>query len=220
MAETGGRTARSYMMRGRARAAERTRARIVEAAHALLGRPGATGLTLQEVADAAGVTRATIYKSIGSRRDLLAAVFEDQGRRIDYDRVHAAAADPDVARALVSTVRESGRVWSVMPDAIRKTLALAVQDAEVGELVARYEAYRRDEMAALARRAHRSGVLGAGVSAAQAATMLVLLTSFAAYDVLRSSVGEGAAVRHLVRSARAVLGIRGQEASGRPVHQR
>jgi hypothetical protein len=107
-----------------------------------------------------------------------------------------------------------------MPDAIRKTLALAVQDAEVGELVARYEAYRREEMAALARRAHRSGVLGAGVSAAQAATMLVLLTSFAAYDVLRSSVGEGAAVRHLVRSARAVLGIRGQEASGRPVHQR
>jgi AcrR family transcriptional regulator len=194
-------------MRGRARAAQRTRERIIEAAHALLDRPGDTSLTLQEVAVAAGVTRATIYKSIGSRRELLAAVFEQQGQRIEYERVWAAGALPDAGKALLETVRESCRAWSRAPDAIRKTLALAVMDAEAGELVARYEGYRRGELAVLARRAHEAGVLGAGVSAEHAAVVLGLLTSFAAFDLLRVE-GERAATYHLVRAARAALGIK------------
>ncbi|MGH7555704.1 MAG: TetR/AcrR family transcriptional regulator [Longimicrobiales bacterium] len=193
-------------MRGRARAAARTRARIIDAAHTLLDRPGDTGLTLQEVAAAAGVTRATIYKSLGSRRELLAAVFENQGRRIEYERVRAVGGLADPGEAVLETVRESCRAWSLTPEAIRKTLALSVVDAEVGDLVARYEGYRRAEMMAVARRAYEAGVLGDGVTLEHAGAVLGLVTSFAAFDVLRVD-GVSVATEHLVRTARAALEI-------------
>ena len=140
---------RSYDMRTRARVAAGTRASILEAAHRLLNQRDIPALTLQEVAAAAGVSRATIYKSVGSRVRLLAAVFEDQGRLIGFDRVLAAIQMDDPAVAVVATVRESCRAWSVMPDAIRKTLALAALDAEVGQLVRDYERHRRARLAAL-----------------------------------------------------------------------
>lgn len=66
-----------------------------------------TSLSLIEVAAAAGVSRATIYKSVGSRPALLAAVFEDQGRLIQFDRMLAAAQVDDPVQAILATVRES-----------------------------------------------------------------------------------------------------------------
>lgn len=197
---------RSYDMRQRGQSAAGTRAGIIAAAHRLLGRREGT-LTLQEVAEAAGVSRATVYQSVGSRVALLAAVFEDQGRLLGYHRVLAALELPDPARAVVAAVRESCRAWAVMPEAIRKTLALAVIDVAAGELVERYERYRRAELAALARRAHRAGALGRGVSAQYAAVALALLTGFPAFDQLRLTHNPPQATRQLVRMARAALGI-------------
>lgn len=197
---------RSYDMRQRSQTAAETRAGIIAAAHRLLGRRDGT-LTLQEVAAAAGVSRATVYKSVGSRVALLAAVFEDQGRLVGYDTVLAAMQLPDPARALVATVRESCRAWALMPEAIRKTLALAVVDEEAGPLVERYERYRRAELAGLARRAHRAGVLGPGVSARDAAATLALLAGFPAFDQLRLEHNPRQATRQLVQMATASLGL-------------
>jgi AcrR family transcriptional regulator len=199
--------ARRYDMQRRGRAAADTRARIIDAAHGLLNQRDGTALTLQEVADAAGVSRATVYKSVGCRRDLLTAVFEDQGRLIDYGRVRAAARLKDPAQAVIATVRESARAWSVMPEAIRKTLALAVIDPEVGELVEKYEAYRRAEIAALARRALRAGVTRPGLGMKDAAAVLTVLTGFPAFDHLRHGHEATAATSQLVRLAMASLGI-------------
>jgi AcrR family transcriptional regulator len=197
--------ARRYDMQKRARAAEDTRGRIIEAAHALLNRQDGNTLTLNDVAAVAAVTRPTIYNSIGSRPELLAAVFEDQGRLIEFERVLAATRLPDARRALVATVRESCRAWTVMPDAIRKTLALAVIDPEVGALVQRYEQYRRAEMAALARRAHQAGVLDPRVSAKSAATTMALLTGFPAFDQLRHAMGTRGAASHLVHMVKSLI---------------
>jgi len=201
---------RSYDMRQRNQTAADTRAGIIAAAHRLLGQRDGT-LALQEVAAAAGVSRATVYKSVGSRVALLAAVFEDQGRLVGYDRVLAALQLPDAARAAIAAVKESCRAWAVMPDAIRKTLALAVVDVEAGPLVERYERYRRAELAKLGRRAHRAGVLGPGVSAKDAAARLALLTGFPAFDQLRLDHDAPQATRQLVRMARASLGLSGKE---------
>ena len=198
---------RSYDMQNRRRAAADTHARIIEAAHMLLNQRDGGALALHEVAAAAGVSRATVYNSVGSRRALLAAVFEDQGRIVGFDRVLAAMRLADAAVAVISTVRESGRAWSIIPDAIRRTLALAVIDAEIGELVERYERYRRAELAGLARRASRAGVFAPGVGAKNAAATLALLTSFPAFDLLRLEHDPRAATEHLVRMAQATLGI-------------
>ena len=173
----------------------------------LLNQRDGGALALHEVAAAAGVSRATVYNSVGSRRALLAAVFEDQGRIVGYDRVLAAMRLTDLAAALVGTVRESCRAWSVIPDAIRRTLALAVIDAEIGELVDRYERYRRTELSGLARRANRAGVLSPGLGTKNATATLALLTSFPAFDQLRLEHGTRTATEHLVRMARTSLGI-------------
>lgn len=197
---------RRYDMSVRGRASDRTRARILRAAHHLLNRGGS--LTLQEVAAGAGVTRATLYQRVGSRRGLLAAVFEDQGRLMDFDRVLAATRLDDPARAVVATVREGCRAWSVMPDAIRRTLALAVIDEEIGELVRRYEQYRHREMSRLARRAFDAGAFPPKLTPKDAAATLALLTSFPIFDHLRIQHGPRAASRHLLRITTSTLGLR------------
>jgi AcrR family transcriptional regulator len=198
---------RSYDMTKRARSASANRQGILDAAHELLGRSDGGTLTLQEVAEAAGVSRATIYNRVGSRADLLTAVFEDQGRLIGFGRVLAAMADPDPAHAVLETVRESARAWEVMPVAIRRTKALAVMDDEVGDLVRTFEGYRRREIAVLVERAHRDGVLsGEGPVEALSAT-LALLTSFESYDHLRLLHSAAEATDILLRTAARSLGI-------------
>jgi AcrR family transcriptional regulator len=204
---------RRYDMRTRARAAAGTRAAIVAAAHRLLNHRDGTALTLEEVAVAAGVSRATVYKSVGSRTRLLAAVFEDQGRLIGFERVLAAMQIDNPAHAVIATVRESCRAWSVMPEAIRKTLALAALDAEIGQLVRNYERERRARLAALARRWCRTRAT-ARPRVSDAAAMLALLTNFTTFDQLRMQHDITRSTDLLVHMAKAALGI-GQSAHGR-----
>lgn len=199
--------ARSYDMRTRDRAARATHEKILSAAHELLDRADGGGLSLGEVAAAAGVSRATIYNRFESRRGLLAAVFEDQGRRINYERVLEAMEREDPVKAAEETVRESVRAWEVMPQAIRRTLALAAVDNEVAQLTRQYERYRRAELRALAERMAEAGVLGRGATVDHALSSLSLHTSFQAYDHLRLDLDVEATANHLVQLTTASLGL-------------
>ena len=194
-------------MRARTEAAAATRAAILTAAHRLLNRPGGTALTLHEVAAEAGVSRATVYKSVGHRQQLLAAVFEDQGRLIAFDRVLAAMAIVDPRTAVIATVRESCRAWSVMPNAIRKTLALAALDVEIDELVRAYERSRRARLTSLARRWCSARGRGASGDVRAVAATLALVTSFTAFDFLRAEHDVRRSTDLLVRMAQAALDL-------------
>lgn len=194
---------RSYDMTHRNQLADDTRAKIIEAAHALLAEPDGGGLSVQDVAEAAGVSRATVYNRIGTRRDLLTAVFEDQGRLIGFDRVLLAMSRDDAGEAVEAMLRESGRAWEVMPVAIRRTLALAAIDPEVRELVQQFERYRREALTGLARRVAFSDDMSLDVSTI--ADTLSLLSSFPAYDHLRLDHDHEAAVDRLVLLARLSL---------------
>lgn len=194
-------------MRARTAAAAATRAAILKAAHRLLNRPGGTALTLHEVAAEAGVSRATVYKSVGPRQQLLAAVFEDQGRLIAFDRVLTAMAIADPRTAVIATVRESCRAWSVMPNAIRKTLALAALDVEIDELVRAYERSRRVRLTSLARRWCSARGRRASADVRAAAATLALLTSFTAFDLLRAEHDVRRSTDLLVRMAKTALDV-------------
>ena len=196
---------RAYVGTKRAIGAAETRQRILDAAHRLLERGDRSVLLSREVAAEAGVSRATIYKSVGSRRALLRAVFEDQGRLIDYERVRRAGQNPNSRVAVVDTVREACRAWSVMPGALRKVLALAVLDPEIGQLVAQYERYRRREIGDLAELAHGAGAFGAGVTVEEARETLIVVTAFATFDMLQWDTGPTAATERLVRLAETAL---------------
>ena len=71
---------RSYVSPIRNAAAAEKRARVVKVAGRLLdGKAGISSFSLERVAKAAGVTRLTVYKQFGSRRELLEAVFAVHG---------------------------------------------------------------------------------------------------------------------------------------------
>jgi AcrR family transcriptional regulator len=192
----------------RAAHAATTRADIIAAAHRLLDHPKMSTLALDEVARAAGVTRATLYNHFGSRSALLTAVFEDQGRLIGYERVRAAQQRDDARDALTSTLHELGRAWSTKPRALRRTLALAVIDVEVERLVMQYERYRRAEIGMLAERLAESRMLGAAVTREEAAAILGALTSFQFFDVLCLIDRPSVATRLLIHLATTALGLK------------
>ena len=198
---------RRYDMSQRSRHAAATRAEILAAAHGLLDDRELGGMTVDDVARAAGVSRATVYNQFGSRQRLLAAVFEDQGRRIGYERVLAALRLPEPRTALIAVVRESCRAWSSSPLAIRRTLALAVIDPMIGGLVARYEGYRRAEFAGLAQALVRSAGPRTRIDPADAAAMLGALTSFQAFDLLLAETDANAAAERLVHMALTTFGL-------------
>lgn len=199
--------ARNYDMRKRGKAAEQASAEIVAAAHRLLARPDGGTLTLEEVALEAGVSRSTVYNRVGRRAELLEAVFKDQGRLIGFDRVLAALALEDPHAAVDATVHESCRAWSVMPVAIRRTLALAVMDPEVRTLVERFERARRAHLATLATTLSEAGVLPPRMDQDRAHATLVLLTGFPAYDALAFDRPAAETEALLARMVRTALGL-------------
>jgi AcrR family transcriptional regulator len=66
----------------RAEAKAANRRALLDAATALIGRDG-TGVRLEAIADAAGLTTGAIYSIFGSKNDLLVAVLADQIARVD-----------------------------------------------------------------------------------------------------------------------------------------
>lgn len=89
--------ARSYDMTNRARAAEATTGRIVDATEALLASGPLEEVTLQAIADGAEVTVQTVLRHMGSRDGCFDAVAERVGRRIDEHRAASPPGDVDAA---------------------------------------------------------------------------------------------------------------------------
>ena len=89
-----------YDNRQRHESARATRGRIVDAARASFLRNGFSGTTVRQVADDAGVSQETIYKSFGSKAALLKSVYDVTLAGDDEDL-------PLAARPEVSAVREA-----------------------------------------------------------------------------------------------------------------
>lgn len=75
-----------------------TRQKIFDASMELIGQRGAAGVTVDEIAAAAGVSKGTVYYNFGSKSDLIAQLLR-HGVDILKARLLSAAADPGVAGA-------------------------------------------------------------------------------------------------------------------------
>jgi AcrR family transcriptional regulator len=132
---------RHYHSPKRESEAEQTRARILAAAARHLRSPdGLKGLSLESVAEAAGVTRATVYKQFGSRRGLLEAVFDHVARRGGLHRIPEAMAENDPRVALQRVVEIFCDFWS----SNRKTIAQVIA-AGAGEPLLAASLHERNE---------------------------------------------------------------------------
>lgn len=202
---------RRYEQRLRAEAAEQTRRRILDAVYERLREAPSQRVSVDRVARMAGVARSTVYLIFGSRAGLFEALADDLLRRTPYERLVEAAAHPDARESLRSGFRAATEMFAADRDVARALYSMAQLDEEaVGDAVRRAEEERARGMARLARRLAEQDALRPGVSAAAAADLLWVLTSFEGFDLLHGrglSVDEiaaaltAAAERSLLRPA-------------------
>jgi AcrR family transcriptional regulator len=181
---------RKYEQRLRAEAADETRRRILDAVYQRLRAAPTQPASVDQIARTARVARSTVYLIFGSRGGLFDAVIEDLMQRAGFDRVTTAVALPDAREHLRQGIRAGAEVYAVDRDVHRILFSMAMIDPEVeAGAMQRMEERRSAGMAYLARRLAEQDVLRPDLSAADAADMLFVMTSFDAFDLLYTGRG-------------------------------
>ena len=104
-------SSRGYVMTARARAAEETGTRILDAAAALFPTRPYAQLTLGALADRAGVSVQTVVRRFGDKDGLVAAAAQRVGAKVADQRGRAPVGDlPGIVDNLVEHYEQQGRV--------------------------------------------------------------------------------------------------------------
>jgi AcrR family transcriptional regulator len=156
----------------------RTRAAVLSTARRLLEEQGFDGLTMNAVADRAGVTRRTVYLHFGSRAELVSALFDYVADAEGLERSLQQVWDaPDAAGALDEWAQHVARYHPRLLDVDRAVLLESDRDADAAAHRARVV---RDKLASCRRLIARlvaEGRLARGWTPATAADMLFYLDS-------------------------------------------
>jgi AcrR family transcriptional regulator len=170
---------------GRRQAAvDRTRARILTAAHALLVARGNSDFSIEAVARRARVTRATVYQRFGSRLKLLEAVFDELARRGGMQDLTDAFRHPDPEKALARFITTFGRFWTAHRPIHRRLLALGALDAGLDRTLSARQEWRRQGLRVIVGRLRERSGRPAGDALDETIDLLFALTSFQTFDVL------------------------------------
>lgn len=190
---------RPYRSGKRQIATEETRARIVQAARAILAGSDGGAFTIDAVAERADVARMTVYYQFKSKAGLLEALFDDFGTRADMSRLLTAFQSPDLDKGLDVLVEVFCRLWQQERALLRRLNALAALDPEIDRALRERGEWRHEALA---------GLLGRFEGARRAdevIDVLHALTSFAVYDLLAvPKRPQAQIVAILQRAARAI----------------
>lgn len=195
---------RKYEQRLRAEAAEETRGRIVAAVYERLRRAPTEPVSVDRVAQMAGVARSTVYMIFGSRSGLFDALGAELLQRGGFDRLLEAVAHVDAREGMRGGIRAGVAMYAADRDVLRVLFSMAQLDADaVGGAVQRMEEGRAGGMAYLASRLAEQAALRHDVTAREAADLLWVLTSFDSFDLLRTGRGHSVkqAGNRLVKTA-------------------
>jgi len=143
--------------------------------------------TVEQVADRAGVSRATVYQHFRSRIDLVDAICETFDANPALIELRRTVMLPDPEGALIHTIALAMRFWESEDAILSGLYGVVAIDPAARDLVDRQRADRRGEMRRLARRLHTAGALRPGLSAARALDILMVLTSYETYRELREA---------------------------------
>src|SRR3954451_22005399 len=199
-------TGSAYRGRGRQQRSHDTRVRIMSAVRELLAEGTFHESTVEQVADRAGVSRATLYQHFRSRLELVDEMCDafDANPALLALRESVTADDP--AAALAETIAHAVEFWSSEDAVLSQLYGVAAIDAAAADLVERQRRDRRGEMTRLVRHMRKAGVMREEVSERQALVFLMLLTSYESYRELRhADLSDGAATSTLLDAARTQL---------------
>lgn len=181
---------RRYEQRLRAEAAAETRRRILDAAHSLLRKAPAKPVSVDEVAQNAGVARSTVYSIFDSRAGLFDALAAEVWDRAGYPRLLEAVRVDNALESLRGGLITGVEIFAADRDLFRALFSMEQLDPDaVGGAIRRIEEQRASGMAWAARRLRLQGKLRPDVSESQAAHIIWLLASFDAFDLLYTGRG-------------------------------
>jgi AcrR family transcriptional regulator len=196
----------AYRTRRRPERTEQTRAKIMGAVRELLAEGTFHEAPVEEVAERAGVARATLYQHYRSRVDLVDAICDTFAVNPALLAIREAVALEDPERALSETVGLCVRFWSSEDAVLGQLYGVAAIDPAAAALVERQRADRRGELERLARNLRQARALPPGTSERRALELLMVLTSYETYRELRlTGLGERQAARTLQDTARTLL---------------
>ena len=140
--------------------------------------------TVEEVAEKAGVSRATLYQHFPSRLDLVDTICDTFAENPALVSVRESVELPDLDEALEETIGDTIRFWSSEHAILRQLYGASAVDPAAHDLVERQLSDRRGEMQKLVRRLDEGGILRSGLERGQALAHLLVVTSFGTYSEL------------------------------------
>jgi AcrR family transcriptional regulator len=185
---------------------QQTRERIMGAVRELLAEGTFHEAPVEEVAERAGVSRATLYQHFRSRVDLVDAICETFAANRALRELREAVELDDPDEALAETVALATAFWASEDAVLGELYGVAAIDPAAQALVERQRADRHGEMARLARRLSSAGRLRAGIGERRALQLLMVLTSYETFRELRlAGTAERDLAKTLQASARTLL---------------
>jgi AcrR family transcriptional regulator len=163
--------------------------RVLEAAERMIGEGAFHAATMDELAAAAGVSRATVFNRFGSKLGVLEALFTRGMEGPEMVAIQEALALEDPVAALDAVVRAACAIWDAYALVHLHLQAVAVLEPAAAVLIDRQRQEQRADIQALVQRLVKADKLRPGLSQARATATLHMLTSLESFLWLRQSYG-------------------------------
>jgi AcrR family transcriptional regulator len=162
---------------------------VLDAAERLISEGSFHAATMDELAAAAGVSRATVFNRFGSKLGVLQALFRRGMEGPEMAAIQAALELEDPVAALEAVIEASCTIWEACGSVHLQLQAVRVLEPGATALIDEQREQQRIELQGLTRRLARAGKLRPGLSQARATATLHTLTSLESFLWLRQAYG-------------------------------
>lgn len=176
-------------MTPRRRASPESIDRVLDAAERLIREDRFYSATMDELAAAAGVSRATVFNRFGSKLGVLQALFTRANEGPEMEAIREAREIEDPVASLEALIEAGCAIWESQGFVHEQLQAIAVLEPGASALVERQREDQRADLQGLARRLAGAGRLRPGLSQSRAAATLHMLTSLESFLWLRREYG-------------------------------
>jgi AcrR family transcriptional regulator len=174
---------------GRRRESSESVDRVLEAAERMIREGAFHVATMDELAAAAGVSRATVFNRFGSKLGVLEALFTRGMEGPEMAAIQEALALEDPVAALEAAVDASCEIWEAFGYVHVQLQAVGVLERDAAALVDQQREEQRAALGQLIRRLAKAGKLRPGLGEARATATVHLLTSLESFLWLREAYG-------------------------------
>jgi AcrR family transcriptional regulator len=163
--------------------------RVLKAAERLIKEDAFHAATMDELAVAAGVSRATVFNRFGSKLGVLEALFTRGMEGPEMAAIQEALALDDPVAALDAVVEAGCAIWEACGFVVQQLQAVAVLEPDAAALIDQQRDEQRADLQGLTRRLAKEGRLRPGLSQTRATATLHMLTSLESFLWLRQGYG-------------------------------